>query len=118
MNVDIQFIKRINFENFIWITFIVISIVDIYGDELIKKSLTTNNNSSKFKAEKLFLFVSLISILIYIYFLCRNYFDYKKYCNGYYKIRLLGSVFVLVGSLFLVYFQLFNSKDQVLPSEI
>lgn len=32
-----EMVKRLSFENLIWIAFIVISALDIYGDELLKK---------------------------------------------------------------------------------
>ena len=47
MNNDKDLIKRLNFENFIWITFIIVSALDIYGDELIKKSVVNNDLKSK-----------------------------------------------------------------------
>ncbi len=113
-------IERLNFENLIWVTFIVVSALDIYGDELIKRGILRHDKSSQEKAENLFLFVSLISILIYVYFLYRNYTDYKKYCNDLYWIRLAASTFILLGSIMLLYFQL-NVNDRSsnnLPSNI
>ena len=118
MNEQENLIERLNFENFIWITFIIVSVLDIYGDELIKKSVLNNDAASKDKAENLFLFVALVSILVYIYFLYRNYTDYKKYCNKDYQIRLLGSIFVLIGTLCLFYFQLNTINFDDLPSNI
>lgn len=118
MNSDDELIKRLSFENYIWITFIVISLVDIYGDELFKRSIWGNDIEAKRKAKNLFLFVALISILIYVYFFYRNYTDYRKYCNKFYEVRLFGSIFILVGALCLVYFQLYNTEEIELPSNI
>ena len=110
-------IKRLNFENLIWITFIIISLIDIYGDELIKQSVILNDINSEKKAQNLFLGVSLISILVYIYFLYRNYSDYKTNCSKYNEIRLIGSSLILVGTFCLLYFQLYNKKIE-LPSNV
>ena len=118
MNNDKDLIKRLNFENFIWITFIIVAILDIYGVELIKKSIQNNNAVFKEKADNLFLFVGLISLIIYIYFLYRNYTDYKKYYTKDYSIRLFGSIFVFVGTLCLFYFQLSTIDFDDLPSNI
>ena len=118
MNDNEELIRRIGFENFIWITFIIVSIINIYGDELIKKSVRENDSEVKKKAENLFLFISLISVLIYVYFFYRNYTDYQKYCNRYYESRLFGSILILIGTLCLVYFQLYNSKELELASNI
>src|SRR5699024_2609202 len=107
MNKDTyDMIRRLNFENIIWIIFIVISILDIYGDELIKKQLINNDKISGEKAKKLFLGISIVSIVIYLYFLARNYNDYKKYKNKNYKIRLIASILVFVGTIMLLYFQI------------
>lgn len=110
-------IKRLNFENLIWITFIIISLIDIYGDELIKQSVVLNDINSEKKAQNLFLGVSLISILVYIYFLYRNYSDYKTNCSKYNEVRLIGSTLILIGTFCLLYFQLYNKKLE-LPSNV
>lgn len=110
-------IQRLSFENYIWITFIIVSIIDIYGDELIKKSVYENDKNLESKAQSLFLGVSLISILVYIYFFYRNYTDYKNSCSKCNQIRLLGSSLILVGTFCLLYFQLYNKKLE-LPSNI
>ncbi len=118
MNDSEQIVKRLSFENIIWIVFIIVSVIDIYGDELLKKSITDNNKELSSKAENLFIFVSLISILVYIYFLVRNYYDYKENESTIYEVRLIGSILVLSGTLLLFYFLLFNNKDYELTSNI
>ena len=111
MNEKEEVVKRLNFENLIWISFIIISILDIYGDELIKKEILYNDKKSGDKANKLFLGITYFSILIYIYFLIRNYHDYKKNNHTiHYEVRLIGSVFVLIGTFCFLYFQINNTK--------
>lgn len=110
MNENVEeMVKRLSFENFIWIGFIIVSLLDIYGDELIKKGLRENDKGSLNKANKLFLRLAYFSILVYLYFLIRNYSDYKKYHNKNYQVRLIGSFLILIGTLFLVYFQKNNT---------
>lgn len=99
-------IKRLNFENFIWIIFIVLSILDIYGDELIKKYLIQNDKKADIEAKKIFFFILIVTILIYIYFIIRNYNDYKKHDSSEYFVRLFGSILVLSGSICFLYFQI------------
>lgn len=119
MNNDIQnTIRRLNFENFIWFLFIIISILDIYGDELIKKNLRYNDKKANEKANKLFLSIIFISVLIYIYFFIRNYSDYKKYHDKNHEIRLIGSILILSGTICLLYFQYKNVNPTDSPSNL
>ena len=118
MNEQDELVRRLSFENFIWFTFIIVSALDIYGDELIKTSIKNNNPTARKRADNLFLFFALISILVYIYFFYRNYTDYKKHPNKNYEIRLFGSILILVGTLCLLYFQLNNTNNIDLPSNV
>lgn len=116
MNNDVEdMVKRLNFENLIWIVFIIVAAFDIYGDELIKKGLTQNDQQARQKANKVFIIVTLISVFIYLYFFYRNYTDYKKYHNKSYEVRLIGSILFLAGILCLLYFQTTttNSTDSL-----
>lgn len=106
MNEQESVVKRLNFENLIWLAFIIVAMADIYGDEQLKKDILTHEAQAREKANNAFLIAILASILIYIYFLSRNYYDYRKYQTKSYEIRLLGSVLLLAGSLCLLYFQL------------
>lgn len=112
MNNDVDsVVKRLRFEDFIWISFIVISILDIYGDSLIRRSLLREDKEANKKANHLFLGIVSFSILIYIYFFARNFNDYQKYKTKSYEVRLVGSSLVLLGTFCLFYFQLTNTKE-------
>lgn len=106
MNNNGEKIKELTLENYIWGVYIVIAFVNIYGDELIKKAIVQKDEEANKKAMKIFRVIIIINIIIYIYFLKRNYNDLKK--NNYdekYIIRFLGSVLVLMGTLCFFYFQ-------------
>lgn len=112
MNNDVEnIVKRLRFEDLIWISFIVISILDIYGDSLIRKSLLRKDQEANKKANHLFLGIISFSILIYVYFFARNYYDYKKYKTKSYEVRMVGSILVLLGTFCLFYFQLTNTQE-------
>lgn len=99
-------IKELTFENYIWVIYIVVAIVNIYGDELIKKSIIEKDFQANKEAMKIFKSILIINIIIYFYFLWRNYRDFKKYENDKkYLVRFIGSVFVLVGTFCFFYFQ-------------
>ena len=47
-------VKRLNFENLIWVAFMIVSALDIYGDELLKKNIMYNDKNAQKKATNLF----------------------------------------------------------------
>lgn len=111
MNHDkISELKRLKFEDYIWIVFIALSILDIVADNYQKKFVVTDNSSYEQMANKLYTLIVFISVFIYLYFFLRNYYanrkkdknDSDKYL---FEIKFLGSIFFLVGVLCLLYFQ-------------
>lgn len=64
-------------------------------------------------ANKIYIFIIFISILMYLYFFNRNY---KAYMNSnidnreLFKIKLFGSILFIVGGVCLLYFQVNNNS--------
>lgn len=101
-------IKRLNFEDFIWTLFVILSITNILGDYNEKEFLKTNDSSFKQEANKIFEITLTVSLLIYIYFFVRNYYAYEKATpkeRELYLIKLLGSSLLIAGVVCLLYFQ-------------
>lgn len=61
-------IKELTFENYIWVIYIVVAIVNIYGDELIKKSIIEKDFQANKEAMKIFKSILIINIIIYFTF--------------------------------------------------
>lgn len=117
-NDTINMVNRLSFENLLWVAFIIASAMDIYGDELTKKGLIYHDQVSQQKAHRTFLRAILVSVVIYIYFFMRNYNDYKKHKTKTYEIRLIGSTFLLLGALCLLYFQLNTTETTESASNV
>ncbi len=66
MNEEYETIERLNFENWIWVIFIIISVADIYGDELIKKNILNGQTEAAEEANSIFFMIILVSRLFYI----------------------------------------------------
>lgn len=101
-------INRLNFENNIWILFSCLCLINIAGDNNLKDYLRTNNINKKNISDNLFLFTLSVTLLIYIYFLNRNIKAYKKASEvnkELYKVKVFGSLFLIIGILLLIYFQ-------------
>lgn len=101
-------INRLNFENILWFIFIVLSILNIIGDNYEKKFVSFNDYYYKVEANKIFEFTLIVSFFIYLYFLYRNYNSMNNVSNDmkeFYEIKFLGSLFLIIGILCLIYFQ-------------
>lgn len=118
MNDNKKKIDRLTIENYIWAIYIVIAFLNIYGDELVKKNLMFNDEVANRKALNLFRKIIIANIVIYLYFLDRNYSEWKE--NNYdkkYLVRFIGSILVFVGTLCFFYFQSsINMEDDSLSN--
>lgn len=106
-------IRRLNFEDLLWILFIVTSVLNIVGNDYQKRYVVTNNEKYENKANNIYVFILIIVLFIYLYFFNRNYKMYKSKMDSATKedlIKVMGSVFFIVGTLCLLYFQV-NSKN-------
>lgn len=101
-------IRRLNFEDFIWTIFVILSISNILGDYNEKEFLKTDDDNFKQEANKIFEITLTVSLLIYIYFFVRNYYAYEKATpkeKELFVIKLLGSSLLIAGVVCLLYFQ-------------
>lgn len=114
MNSDvIEEIKRLKFEDLIWVLFAILAISNILGDRNEIEYLETNTSAFHERSNKIFEVTLTITLLIYIYFLVRNFNAYKKASEdqkNLYFIKLLGSSFLIAGIILLIYFQ-FNQTN-------
>ena len=106
-------LTRLNFENFLWIVFAFLCFLNIYGDKLQKEYINTNINNFEKQSNNVFTFTLIVTLFIYIYFFLRNYNSYMKSTNeekNLYKIKVFGSIFLIVGIICLIYFQKNNEN--------
>ena len=107
-NKEFNEIKRLNLENIIWIFFIVLSALNIVGDNEEKKYLETHQENYHNLSNHIFLLTIVLTLFIYIYFFYRNYKAYKEANTKdkqLFLIKLLGSSFLIAGVICLIYFQ-------------
>ena len=114
MNIDSE-IMRLNFEDFLWVVFMILAGLNIYGDYDDKEYLRSNVISYKEKSNSIFTLTLTITFFIYFYFLFRNYKNYVSvpdYVKSLYFIRLLGSFFwLLVFVVFYIFKRTLNSFE-------
>ena len=61
-------VERLDFESILWILFIVLGILNIYGNQEEKEYIETNNKDYEKKANKIFKITLSVTLLIYLYF--------------------------------------------------
>lgn len=109
MNSDInKEIERLNFEDFLLIVLIILCILNINGDKLEKEYLIYKDIKYRDNANKIFKLTIIISLFIYLYYFNRNYNQYKMVQEdrkNLYQIKVIASIFFIVGTLCLIYFQ-------------
>lgn len=108
MDVDKETV-RVYFENFLCILFIVLACLNIRGNYDDLAFLKIGDFRYKDESNDIFTFTISITLVIYIYFFIRNYSIYVSIPDeekDLYLIKLFGSVFLIMGALFLLYFQM------------
>lgn len=71
-------LNRIKIEDYIWIIYIFLVCFNLYSDYLEKLFLTTNDQVAKNKFRNINKSVSVIILIIFIYFLIVSYQDIKE----------------------------------------
>lgn len=109
--------KRLLFEDNISIVFIILSVLNIKANNIIEDVLITNNYDNYKKAINIYKFNIVVSILIYIYFVIRNYSFYERAIENeedpsFEKIRVIGSVLILIGTILLAYTLFADENEQ------
>lgn len=102
--------NRLSFENIIAIVFIVLNILNIKTNEQVKSSIVTGEQLPK-ETMSIFKLIITITVLAYIYYVIRNYGFYINSTTNANKsgdpriqyIRLIGSIFILIGGILLMY---------------
>ena len=101
----------LNTEDFIFIILIIAIVINIIGNSYIKKGLYRESN-------KYFLTSLVVTIIIYFYFLYRNYNAYKN-CSlkdkKVFKVKLLSTCFLIAGVICLIYFQINDPNSSLAP---
>lgn len=101
-------LKRLYFENILWVLFAGLAFLNIYGDYDEISFLKNHDVNTKKEANKIFEITLTLTFFIYVYFFTRNYNQLKKASmeqKRLYTIKLAGSTFLIIGIICLIYFQ-------------
>ncbi len=101
-------IRRLNFEDLLLIVFIILSTLNMFGNQNEKIYVQTKDNVYKNRANRIFEFTIIVTLIIYLYFFKRNYDSYNGVSEdkkGLYRVKVFGSLLLIVGTICLFYFQ-------------
>ena len=73
MNIFEDELKRLNLEDWIFIIFIFVALMNIFGDQLLKKYVKQNNIKDLKNADKIFLTTLTITLIAYLYFMINRH---------------------------------------------
>ena len=104
-------VQELRIDEWIWVTFIILSVLNIFGDECEKDFCLKHDINKDKLAKKIFTFTVFVSLLIY------SYLAYQRYSNLQAKwntnqntfldeMRFFGSILVVVASFIFLYYQL------------
>ena len=104
-------------DEWIWVVFIILSFLNISGDEIEKKYCYFHEQNDKKRAKKIFKFTVLISFIIYSYIAYKNYKKYKKtkyseQDNTLVSMRLFASTLIVIASSILLYTQFKDTEPE------
>ena len=113
-------IGELKIDEFIWVIFIALSAINIFGDECECDYCLYHNQQKKLLSKKIFTFTIFISLLIYSFLEYQRYEKLKmsrinKQNISICEMRCFGGALVIVATLLFLYCQIVES-DPVNPS--
>ena len=110
-------INRLNFEDILWVIFIFLSIMNIVSNNFQKEYVISKDEYYEDMDNYFSVVVLKILLFVYLYFFIRNYnmYNNKIGTTKVDLIKVMGSVFFILGTLCLLYFQV-NSEDNFIGS--
>lgn len=108
---SLEKISRINFEQSIWLSFIILNILTIYADKVQKESLVNGDKKDKKQIRFIYICIVVTALPIYYYFWIRNCYDLSKAIQKgkdvlLYELRVMGIVLIFLGAIFIFIFQI------------
>lgn len=115
-------LSNLKLDNILSIAIIIVSFINIFGDLIEQKGVINNDQEQKNLAHDIYSFAVICSIILYLVFFARS----KKSLDDAIinnedttlkSIRLLGSIFFILGILCIFFFTI-NEKENIDSPEI
>lgn len=114
---DRERINELVIDEWIWVVFIILSVLNISGDEIEKHYCYYHEQKDKERSRKIFKLTVFVSLLIYIYLAYKNCKKYSIAINtgqdtSIISIRKFASILVVVASTMLLYAQFKDGESE------
>lgn len=114
---DRERINELVIDEWIWVVFIILSVLNISGDEIEKHYCYYHEQKDKERSRKIFKLTVFVSLLIYIYLAYKNCKKYNIAINtgqdtSIISIRKFASILVVVSSTMLLYAQFKDGESK------
>ena len=109
-------LKELEIEKILSMIFIILSILEIYGSSLEQKYIKTNDRYYDDKNKKISIFTTIVTLIIYFYFLKINIKDYLNTNvkeQELYSINIFGTLLIIIGTFLGLYFQIENNNSLI-----
>ena len=115
-------LNELKLDNILSVAIIVLSIFNIIGDLIEQEAVTTNDEDKKKISSNIYTLAVIGSIILYLIFFKRSKNSLDEAINKNentlpYKVRLLGSIFFILGILCVFYFTV-NEPQNIDSPEI
>ena len=109
-------LNELKLDNILSVAIIVLSIFNIIGDLIEQESVITNDQDKKVIAHNIYTLAVLGSIILYLIFFKRSKNSLDEATNENkdtfpYKVRLIGSIFFIIGILCVFYFTVNETQN-------
>lgn len=105
-----ELLKKIKAENTVWIIYLGLIILCLYGNQIEKHYIYYQDSYSKKKYREITIFIFIVAVIVYLYFFYDSYQDVvnlkatdskkKKDLN---ELSFLGSTLILLSGLIFLY---------------
>ena len=112
MQDKIDILKKIDIENFIWITYIILILLSIYSNKYEKEYYLNNDIKAKENYRKLNIFIFFIALIIYLYFFEDSIKNIKTQNNNskdmFNELNFIANSLILISGCIYLYIAIFD----------
>lgn len=120
MNENAERLRQIKTENYIWIIYLGIIGLSLYGNYFEKNYFLYHDIQAKKKYREILIFIFVILVIIYLYFFLDNYKDVKnlspytsKKVKNLSELSLFGSGLILLSGIIFLYIAITDTDIDV-----